>query len=208
MLAACGTPVVIHDETLDRTTDQVGRVAAIPWERLATVRLRTADGQVTEARLPRLMDVLATCAELGLSANVEIKPSAGAAELTGRTVARLCAQFVAQVNVPVLLTSFERPALDAAMQAAPQLIYGHLFDEPIENALSSACLDGCAHLVLGDATASETGVRLAMTKGYEVAVYTVNDPARARQLWSWGVAGVITDAPLDVSGADTESTLA
>ena len=47
-----------------------------------------------------------------------------------------------------------------------------------------------------------------MTRGYGVAVYTVNDAARARDLWSWGVAGVISDVPDGLATALIDTSLA
>ncbi|HYW07014.1 MAG TPA: glycerophosphodiester phosphodiesterase family protein, partial [Longimicrobium sp.] len=67
--SADGVPVVIHDLTLDRTTDSGGLVAALAWERLAAVR---AGGEP----LARLESVAEWAAESGAWLNVEIK-SAG-----------------------------------------------------------------------------------------------------------------------------------
>ena len=195
MLAQCGTPVVIHDETLERTTDGKGEVALTPWERLKALRLRDAHGRLTRDTLPCFEDVLLTCARLGLAANIEIKPSAGMAERTGRHVAMLTRQLIRCHSVPVLLTSFERTALDAAMSEAPDLAYGHLFDGDAQQAMDTGDLTGCSQLVFNARRVTEASVRQAMKYGYGVAVYTVNDVAEARRMRSWGVAGVISDEP-------------
>jgi glycerophosphoryl diester phosphodiesterase len=36
-------------------------------------------------------------------------------------------------------------------------------------------------------------VAAIQTKGYRVAAYTVNDPARARELFDWGIDALFTD---------------
>ena len=210
MLAQCGTPVVIHDETLERTNCGEGRVADTAWSALKSLRLRDAHGAPTDSRLPSLVQVLDACALHGLAANLEIKPSSGCAAQTGRAVAERLKAWLNDAALAVLLTSFERQALDAAMAVAPDLDYGHLFDGDGDAAaaLASGHLAGCSHLVFNDAHVDESSIRAAMTRGYGVAVYTVNDAARARDLWSWGVAGVISDVPDGLATALNDTSLA
>ncbi|HKP76855.1 MAG TPA: glycerophosphodiester phosphodiesterase family protein, partial [Longimicrobiaceae bacterium] len=73
--SADGVPVVLHDDTLDRTTDATGDVATLPWERIALAR---AGGEP----VPRLEEVVAWAAEAGAFLNVELKrPGAEAASV-------------------------------------------------------------------------------------------------------------------------------
>src|SRR5262252_8636291 len=78
MLAADGTPILIHDETLDRTTNGSGAVSATPYAEIAAL---DAGGwlapQYRGERVPRFQDAARLCVELELWANVEIKPAAG-----------------------------------------------------------------------------------------------------------------------------------
>jgi len=208
MLAQCGTPVVIHDETLERTTEGVGRVSAMPWSALKHLRLRDASGQLTDALLPSFEDVLSACEALSLSANVEIKPAAGAAWDTGRVVADHVLHSRALARIGVLLTSFERAALDAAMAMGPGLEYGHLFDGDPGVALTHGDLRGCRHLVFSAERLAKADVQRAMSQGYEVAVYTVNEPIQARCLRSWGCAGIISDLPHTLVAALDDDALA
>lgn len=208
MLAQCGTPVVIHDETLERTTDGKGEVARTPWDRLKALRLRDAHGRLTRHTLPCFEDVLLTCARLGLAANIEIKPSSGMAAATGRHVAALTRQLIRHHPMPVLLTSFERSALDAAMSEAPELAYGHLFDGDAQEAMDTGDLSGYSQLVFNARRVTEASVRQAMKCGYGVAVYTVNDVAEARRMRAWGVAGVISDEPKHLADALGDGSLA
>ena len=52
-----GALVLLHDETLDRTTDQAGKLSALPFSEVESLHLREGDGScvnVTAARLPTL----------------------------------------------------------------------------------------------------------------------------------------------------------
>jgi glycerophosphoryl diester phosphodiesterase len=81
MLSADGTPFLIHDETLERTTNGHGRVCATPDDVLLT--LDAGGGE----RIPAAAAAL--CRQYGLLANVEIKPAAGYERQTAE-VARHC----------------------------------------------------------------------------------------------------------------------
>ncbi len=82
MLSGDGTPVLIHDETLERTTNGAGRVCDTPDSVLFS--LDAGHGE----RIPRFAEAAALCRELGLLANVEIKPAAGHELATAAVVSR------------------------------------------------------------------------------------------------------------------------
>ncbi|QID18704.1 glycerophosphodiester phosphodiesterase [Nitrogeniibacter mangrovi] len=195
MLAACGTPVVIHDETLDRTTEASGPVAGRSWAELAQVRLRDAEGRLSAEHLPSLEQIFRCCARLGLAANVEIKPSAGQDIETGREVARQVARLCRIHPVPVLLSSFSSTALDAARTSAPSLSRGHLFAQLPIDACERATALGCQALIVDKDVVDAAAIDVARRAGLSVGVYTENHPGHALQLRRLGVAGVITDRP-------------
>ncbi len=72
-LAADGVPVVIHDASLDRTTEATGAVGERPAAELTRLRLRGPDGAVTAERLPTLDDVLAVVSPSRAGLLVEVK---------------------------------------------------------------------------------------------------------------------------------------
>ncbi|MBK8121873.1 MAG: glycerophosphodiester phosphodiesterase [Sulfuritalea sp.] len=119
MLAADGLPVLIHDETLERTTSGRGRVAEMSTAQLARIDAGSRHHPAfAEEVLPTLDEALRLCAALGLWANVEIKPSVGDEVETGRMVAR----HAAAANGHLLLSSFSAAALCAAADQAGQLL--------------------------------------------------------------------------------------
>jgi glycerophosphoryl diester phosphodiesterase len=201
-LSADGEPVLMHDATLDRTTDATGPVAARPWGELARL---DAGGWFSSSfagePIPRLSDAVGYCRSHQVWINVEIKPAAGAEQATGEQVARAIARDfadligsdgIADPRVP-LLSSFSPQALAAARDAAPSLRRGLLckriarnWREQLER-LQCVALH-CDHRTLDASAASQ--VRAA---GYWLFCYTVNDRQRAIELANWGVDALCTD---------------
>jgi glycerophosphoryl diester phosphodiesterase len=185
MLSGDGTPVLIHDETLERTTNGRGRVADT-----ADAALFALDAGGGE-RIPRLDEAEAMCRELGLLANVEIKPATGHEARTGEVVGRFLAEH--WCGLPPLVSSFSCEALAAARRVAPQLNYGLLFDTVPADwresmARFSAVTLHCAAASVTDAVFAE-----AAAARVPVLCYTVNDAAVAEHLFARGAASVFTD---------------
>ncbi len=196
MLTADQQPVLIHDETLTRTTDRDGRVAALTLDavRRADAGCRHAAAFAGE-RVPTFAEAAARCRELGLAANVEIKPASGHDVATGARVAADAARLWAGSVLPPLLSSFSVAALAAAAQAAPTLPRA-LLCERLDEDWQARCEELGVIAVHADAALLERDQAAAVrAAGYRLAVYTVNDAQRAATLFDWGVDCVITDRP-------------
>jgi len=186
-----GVAVLMHDETLDRTTNGGGAVAQADWaalERLdagSWLDLRFA-GEV----IPTLTLALRLCADLGLWPNVEIKACPGREAETGDAVAReVLRRWVGET--PPLLSSFSPAALKAARDAAPRLPRGLLVDTAPEDWREQVHALDCFSL-----HCDQRGVTNALeqTAGrIPVLCYTVNRPEAVRQLLACGVSAVFTD---------------
>lgn len=206
MLSASGSPVLIHDESLERTTSGRGAVADTPDE-----VLRTLDAGAWFAprfageRIPLLDACAARCLALGLSVNLEIKPSAGCDEATGRVAARAAARLWAGVSVPPVLSSFSERALAVAAQEAPQLPRGLLVEAVPPDWRERCRRLGAVALHARSSALDRATVAAVREAGLWVATYTVNDPAHAAMLFEWGVDCVITDRPDLVREPDARS---
>ena len=202
MLSADKVPVLIHDETLERTTNGHGAVAVTPYAKLASLDAGTWFGrEYLGERVPSFEQAGKLCVELGLWANVEIKPAWGFERETGAIAARLAHELWRGAPSAPLLSSFQLAALEAARSAAPELQRGFLTDK-IEVGWGNAADDlgcvsihcNCEHLTSGQA-------RAIRDAGYWLLSYTVNDPDTARRLFSWGVNAIFTDR-LDLISPD------
>lgn len=185
MLSADGTPLLIHDETLERTTNGRGRVCET-----ADAELFALDAGGGE-HIPRFAEAAALCHELGLLANVEIKPAAGHEPRTGEVVARFLAEH--WPGVPPLVSSFSLEALAAARAVAPQLHYGLLFEAVPADWPALLARFGAVTLHCDAGRVSDAVLAEAAAAGVPVLCYTVNDPDEAQALFARGVTSVFTD---------------
>lgn len=196
MLSGEGTPIVIHDEDLLRTTGQPGVVAqAADAEILQRDAGRWHSARFAGERIPLFADAIVRCRALGIVANVEIKPAEGFDVATGEAAARLAAKGWLGAQAQPLLSSFSPVALQAAMNVAPELPRALLVDAvPEDFAAAVAAVGGVGLVCNGRRLDAATIVRVK-TAGLGLGIYTENDPERARQLLDWGVDSVITDRP-------------
>lgn len=193
--SADGVPVVIHDATLDRTTDGRGPVAD---RTAAELEKLDAGGRFDPATagepLPTLAAMLADAARLGLGLNVEIKAERDTA---ARTVAAAAAPLLAAWGGPVIVSSFSDAALAELRVREPTLAVGLLVRRRVGSAEIARARDLGATSLHADHrafTAPAVVVRLEAAGLWPVA-YTVNDAGDARRLWALGVRTLITDAP-------------
>jgi len=187
MLSADGAPVLIHDETLERTTNGTGRVCET--SAAALFLLDAGSGE----HIPRLADAAALCREYGLLANVEIKPATGFERQTAETVAALTATLWEGAAVQPLLSSFSLEALEIARDLAPNIPRGLLFEQVPADWLDTArrlqaVSVHCAARHLSDAVLAE-----AQANGIPVLCYTVNTKQAAKSIFARGVSAVFTD---------------
>jgi glycerophosphoryl diester phosphodiesterase len=194
-LTADGVVILMHDETLERTTNGRGRVARTPYRTIAKLDAgRWFGAGFAGARVPRLDAALDLVAELGLAANIEIKPCPGRERETAAAIVRLVRRcWPARRGWP-LLASFSIASLETARDLAPELPRGLLAWGNPELWRSQCGRLGCRSFHCSNrALPADLGaVRAA---GLGLAVYTVNSRDEARRLLSRGVDCIITDRP-------------
>ncbi len=205
MLTADEVPVLMHDPDFGRTISGTGSVAtSLSKDLLHRDAGAWYGSQYAGETVPRYEEVIGYCGEHGIFMNVEIKPAPGTDERCGTVVAELTRRVYTTASAArqrVLFSSFSPLALKAAQQSAPDVARGHLFDSIPADWQSRledlACVSlHCNHRHLTRALAQR--VRAA---GYGLMCYTVNELARARELFDWGVDALCTDR-IDLIGAD------
>lgn len=194
-LTADGVPVLCHDSSLDRTTDGVGAVSV--WT-LSEVRQRDAGcrfrGYFPGERVPALDEALPLAADLGLGANIELKADRGREYATAAAVSDTLRRL--RCRLPALLVSSFQPSSIEAMRALDPLVpRGILFRVIPRGWAEMAGRLGCAVIGADHRRLTRRRVDKVRAAGYPLAAYTVNDPARARLLFDWGITSVFSDVP-------------
>ena len=188
-LTSDGVLVVIHDDTVDRTTDGRGRVDAITFDALRRLDAgcRFGDGRFAGARIPTLDEVFAaTRGRCGL--NIELK-----APGSERAVAPIIRRFDALTDS--IVSSFEWDALARLGQIDPAIRLGYLGDKHPRRMLDATArahafaLCPEAGLVTADFCAE------AHRRGLAVYTWTVDDEAAMKALAAAGVDGIMTNFP-------------
>lgn len=193
-LTADGVPVLLHDDTLERTAGGHGRLADARLADLAGLDVGAwFHPRFAGTRIPTLAQALACWQEHGLLPLIELKAGAGQdAALLGRTVAAQVAR--SWPGQPPLLISFSIAALVAARQAAPQVPRGLLRDGWPQDWRTAMAVTGASVLDLDHNVVTAAVVAAVHAAGFGLAVWTVDDPARAADLQAMGVDGLTTDA--------------
>ena len=202
-----GRLVVIHDRTVDRTTDGRGRVDSMTIRELqaldAGYRWKDAQGRYPHrnrgVRIPLLEDVLSEFDHQRLL--IEIKPN------SAQVAQQLCATLERfEMDEKTVVASFHGDALSAFRQACPQT--------PVSATLGQVLLYTLLHLVRLDAAylnppiafqvpehagplnlADERFVKSVHARDAYVHVWTVNRTEAMRRLLDLGVDGIMTDYP-------------
>ena len=203
-LSADGQVFLMHDATLERTTDGHGLGGALDWHALSQL---DAGGWHSREHagepLPRLEAVARFCLANRHHLNIEIKPTPGTERQTGEGVAREAARLWAGQSVPPLLTSFRPEALAGARDAAPDLPRGLLLETLREGWFEQAQALGCVAVVCNYALWDATTVTRVHGAGLRALSYTVNDEPVAQHLIALGTDGIITDRVDLFSPADS-----
>ena len=192
MLSADGVPVLIHDETLERTTNGHGPVAALPWSVLAGLDAGSSlHPAYAGVGIPRLEEALARCQTLGLAINLELKPALGHEVETALAVARLLAR--PGPITPLLVSSFSVPALVTLADALPSQARALLVDEVPGHWAEALAATGARALHCSSRALLAGQAAPVLAAGVPVAVYTVNDPLLADACWAAGARALFSD---------------
>jgi glycerophosphoryl diester phosphodiesterase len=205
-LSKDGEVVVMHDDTLDRTTDHTGPVAALTAAQLAQVdagaRFQDGEGRFpyrgSGIGVPRLSEVLARCPHVPVI--IEIKGDRP--EMVG---AVLDAVRGAGAESRVVVGGFSRRVLAAVRDQSPGTVTSASLAEVQSAIRRSWCwlpprptgfrLFQIPLRFRGRQVLRRHIVHAARRGAFPVQAWIVDDPADMRMILDWGVTGIITDRP-------------
>lgn len=194
-LSADQRPFLLHDATLERTSNGRGSAGELGWAELSQL---DAGGWHSRGfagePLPSLQAIAAYVQGNGFALNIEIKPTPGTETATGAAVGAACAQLWAGSRAPLLFSSFQPEALQAAKASAPQVPRALLLDTLWHNWLDVARSLACVAVVTNHRLMDAALMADLQAAGLRALCYTVNEAADARRLLALGVHGLVTDA--------------
>lgn len=188
-LSRDGVPVVIHDSTVDRTSNGIGSVQDFTAKQLGLLDVGHRQ------HVPTLSQVLALAAGK-VRVNVEIKEA--------DAVASILQTAGAFRDLDWFASSTDWQALSLVKELSPEtdcypltLGLDHEFEQalPLQSAIDLATAWGSSGLSIWERSVDESVVELLHSKGQQVWAWTVNEPERAQQLAKMGVDAVCTDDP-------------
>jgi glycerophosphoryl diester phosphodiesterase len=183
---ADGQLVVIHDDTLERTTNGHGRVAKKSFD-----YLRSLDAGAGE-RIPTLAEIFNAVNRRAVI-NVELK-----GPHTAAPVAALIAEYVNRHGWSYddfLVSSFDHARIREAKQLRPEIRIGALIEKTPRGLAQFAEALGAWSLHAGKRCVTPKLVADAHQRGLKVFVYTVNQPGEIARMKALGVDGVFSDFP-------------
>lgn len=189
-----GVPVVIHDVTLERTTDGRGAVHDHTAAGLTAMEAGLwFDPPHPGERLPTLATVLALLAPSGLEVHVELKTAR--VQTPGLVAAVLDELAGAGMEGRAVLSSYNHHDLREARRLDPRVACAALTYEALLEPWEYAVRHGFQGLHPHHLTVNAELVAGCRAAGLAVRPYTVDDPAEAARLLALGVDGLITNEP-------------
>lgn len=189
-----GVPVLMHDDTLERTTNGTGSVAQTSYQEIVKLDAGGWFGnEFAGEPVPSFAAASALCRQAGIWANIEIKPSPGHDRETGEAVARMAKLLWTGSHPLPLLSSFSALALEAAAVESPELPRALLVVEAPPNWLAQLDRLQCVALHVSHRHLDAELVKAVHDSGRGVLTYTVNDSEIALDMLEWGVDALVTD---------------
>jgi glycerophosphoryl diester phosphodiesterase len=195
-LTADNHVILLHDDLLDRTTSGTGAAAAAS---LTEIRALDAGSWLAPAwkgaKVPTLEETVTELALLGLNCNFEIKPCPGREQVTAEFVVRELQRLWPAKAPKPLISSFAYDSLHVAYRLAPEFPRAVLVEEVPGN--WQILCEGVAAIALNPwhKTLTPEWTKAIKKAGYKILTYTVNETARAQELFDWGVDSVFSDVP-------------
>lgn len=186
--------VVIHDETIDRTSNGSGYVKDFTLQQLRTFDFGSwFSREFGDEVIPTLGEVLELFAGTNHRINIELKTDIIAYEgIEALVLKEVAAQ---QMTERVIISSFNHESLQTVSKIAPYIESAALFAEVLVDFPTYIALIPAKALHVSLPTSFRKSVKLALTEGATVRVYTVNEQRDARSLQQLGVQAIFTDDP-------------
>lgn len=181
-----GELIVIHDFTLDRTTNGSGEVSQ---STLAEIRSLKIEDQF---RIPLLTEVLELI-QGKCRINIELKGS-NTSEETCRIIKRLVSEKSWNYN-NFIVSSFQQNELAEVFDLDKNIPIGILSKANVSEAIEIGKILQAKAIHPSTGIITRENVKKCQNAGFGVNVWTVNEPKEIERMKSFGVNGIISDFP-------------
>lgn len=197
-LTKCGEVVVFHDDELMRTTNGIGMINDCSYAYLKSLDAGSWFHPVFhQAKIPTLREVLLLLGQYNIGLNVEIKSYPGHEKALVTRVFEEINHYAGREQ-PLLISSFSSAILEEVRHISQTVQLGFLM-HAWQNDWRQQCDRFDAQSVnVNHNILSEENIKAIKSTGRTLLAYTVNDVARAKQLFSFGVDAVFSDCPHDM----------
>ncbi|MCU1409941.1 MAG: hypothetical protein JWR04_648 [Rhodoglobus sp.] len=196
-LTSDGVPVLMHDFTLDRTTDGAGPVWASTWAQVSRLDAGSwFDPAFAGTRVPRLDDLLDIVRPTAKRVILELKGSWNDEQL-GPVVDEIRSHGLAD---RVMIAGFDVRSLAAAQRVGPEVQRVIIIHDVVGDPAVLAATCGAVAIVTSKAflRADPGAVERIHDAGLGVMIYTLNSSKTWSEAIALGVDGIITDKPLEL----------
>lgn len=190
---------IIHDDKLDRTTDQTGSIETVDTEVVEKADAGSwySDKFVGE-KVPTLDQLIKFLNDNKINANIELKGVVG--DDANYLADKLCLKFSKALenldpDIDLIISSFSPIMLEKMNKLNPELKYAVLFEHQAIQDDWNLVMQACNAKIIHPDDTDLTQQKIAMMKKYhyQINVWTVDDKERAKQLLDWGVDGIFTN---------------
>lgn len=195
-LSADGVLVVLHDDSVDRTTNGSGSLGVLNAADITKLDAGSWFGAAFAGEtVPTLDQTLAALADLGIGVNIEIKQHKHHRSLSQLTEAVAAAIHATKGRLPVMISSFDAEALKAMHQLTPDVELAMLWNRPPEDWVDQLASIPATSIHLNYKALSIGFLEATVQQNIKVRAWTCNNRTVLESFWDAGLTGVITDNP-------------
>lgn len=202
-----GEWILLHDESLDRTTNGQGLIANTPFGKLQLFRtgkefFKNSDNNsenlvnsLEAEPIPLLSQALETLAALNLQPNIEIKSSLPLSDKFLENFLKIVEQHWPSSKPPPLISSFQADILFEIKDRASQFPLGYNIEEVQANTFDLFTKGKFFSLHCDYEKLTPEILQNLLDEPFPLLLYTVNEPKLAQEYFQKGVWAIFSDFP-------------
>lgn len=201
-----GVIVIMHDETIDRTTNGKGNLRDYTYEELCAFDCcGKFPGMYDFQRIPTLQEYLEWVKDTGLLTNIELKNSVYYYENLEEKVIDKVRELGMEDRV--IFSSFNLVSVTKCKRMIPEIPMGFLSETRVDNMGAFAKEYQVEYYHPDKSYLTENQVEDCHRKGIGVNVWTVNKKTDMERMAEWKVDGIFTNYPDKAKELKTKNKL-